>query len=137
MLPPEVEQKVLQGVEVVQVADCRVDHQHHLPSHVNTHRGSVKCVHRAADSVFVAAGAAAGAHLGDMFQELGAGEAVLCGATVCTVVEKTEERRVQLKQSTTDKYHTVLYGLPNIHTDTESICKSYIYNSLSPAHSLT
>lgn len=49
-----------------------------------------------------------GAHLGDMFQELGAGEAVLCGATVSTVVEKTEERRVQLKQSTTDKYHTVL-----------------------------
>lgn len=48
------------------------------------------------------------AHLGDMFQELWAGEAVLCGATVCTVVEKTEERRVQLKQSTTDKYHTVL-----------------------------
>lgn len=48
------------------------------------------------------------AHLSDMFQELGAGEAVFCGATVCTVVEKTEERRVQLKQSTKDKYHTIL-----------------------------
>lgn len=47
-------------------------------------------------------------HLGDMVQELRAGEAVLCGTTICTVVEKTEERRVQLKQSATDKYHTVL-----------------------------
>lgn len=58
--------------------------------------------------ILVVVSAVDGAHLGDMFQELGAGEAVLCGATVCTVVEKTEERRVQLKQSTTDKYHTVL-----------------------------
>lgn len=48
------------------------------------------------------------AHLGDMFQKLGAGEAVLCGIAVCTVVEKTEERRVQLKQSNTDKYNAVL-----------------------------
>lgn len=56
----------------------------------------------------VAGNVANRAHLGDMFQELWAGEAVLCGAKVCAVVEKTEERRVQLKQSTTDKYHTVL-----------------------------
>lgn len=48
-----------------------------------------------------------GAHLGHMFQELRAREAVLCGATVCSVVEKAEELRVQLKQSATDKNHTV------------------------------
>lgn len=48
------------------------------------------------------------AHLGDMVQELGAGETVLFGITVCAVVEKVEQRRVQLKQSATDKYHTVL-----------------------------
>lgn len=38
-----------------------------------------------------------------MFQELRAGDAILCGATVCIVVEKAEELRVQLKESTTDK----------------------------------
>lgn len=43
-----------------------------------------------------------------MFQELGAGQAVLRGATVCLVVEETEERGVQLKQSTTDTDHTIL-----------------------------
>lgn len=30
MLSPQVEQKVLQGVKVVQVADRSVEHQHHL-----------------------------------------------------------------------------------------------------------
>lgn len=48
-----------------------------------------------------------GAHLGHVFQELRAREAVLCGATVCSVVEKAEELRVQLKQPATDKNHTV------------------------------
>lgn len=47
-------------------------------------------------------------YLRDMFQELWAGQAVFCGATVWTVVEKTGERRVQLKQSTIDTYHTIL-----------------------------
>lgn len=46
MLPPKVEQKVLQGVKVVQVADCRIDHEHHLGSCANTHRESVQsCAH--------------------------------------------------------------------------------------------
>lgn len=48
------------------------------------------------------------AHLGDVFQELWAGKAVLCGATVCFVVEKTEECGVQLKQPTIDKYQRFL-----------------------------
>lgn len=51
MLPPEVEQKVLQGEEVVQVADRCIDHKHHLGRraqiHANTHthtqRGVVNC----------------------------------------------------------------------------------------------
>lgn len=42
------------------------------------------------------------AHLGHVFQELGAGEAVLCGAAVGSVVEKAEELRIQLKESATD-----------------------------------
>lgn len=42
------------------------------------------------------------AHLGHVFQELWAREAVLCGATVCSVVEKAEELRIQLKESATD-----------------------------------
>lgn len=42
-------------------------------------------------------------HLGDMFQELRAGDTILSGATVCIVVKKTEKLRVQLKESTTDK----------------------------------
>ena len=37
MLPPEVEQKVLQGMKVVQMADCCVDHKHHLGSRDYTH----------------------------------------------------------------------------------------------------
>lgn len=79
----------------------------HVITHTHNHRGcSRPCTSTNCNLVVV--GAANRAHLGDMFQELRAGEAVLCGATVCTVVEKTEERRVQLKQSTTDKYHTVL-----------------------------
>ena len=41
VLPPQVQQEVLQGQQVVQVADCRVHHQHHLregrgPSHTHT-----------------------------------------------------------------------------------------------------
>lgn len=44
-----------------------------------------------------------GAHLGHVFQELRAGQAVLCGATVCSVLEKAEELWVQLKESATDK----------------------------------
>lgn len=40
------------------------------------------------------------AHLGDVLHELGAGEAVVCGAIARTIVEKTEQCRVQLKQST-------------------------------------
>lgn len=35
MLSPQVEQKVLQGVKVVQVADCSVDHEHHLESQID------------------------------------------------------------------------------------------------------
>ena len=77
--------------------------------HTHTH----KCLKPASAEtlnvcVLVAVAAVDRAHLGDMFQELGAGEAVLCGATVCVVVEKTGERGVQLKQSTTDTYHTFL-----------------------------
>lgn len=108
MLPPKVEQKVLQGVKVVQVADCCVDHKHHLDiTCTYTYRKLTEaCTIR--NCVLVVVIAVNGAYLGDMFQELGAGETVLCGGTLCTVVEKTEERRVQLKQSTTDKYHTVL-----------------------------
>lgn len=37
MLPPKVEQEILQGVKVVQVADCCIDHKHHLGSCANTH----------------------------------------------------------------------------------------------------
>ena len=67
------------------------------------------------------------AHLGDMVQELGAGEAVLCGTTVCTVVEKTKQCRVQLKQSKTDKHCIILqvstHGMAsNTHSDTKSAC---------------
>lgn len=36
MLPPKVEQKILQGVKVVQVADCCIDHKHHLQSRPQT-----------------------------------------------------------------------------------------------------
>lgn len=57
------------------------------------------------DSVFRCAvhgvGCGVRAHLSDMFQELRAGDAVLCRATLCTVVEKTEEGWIQLKQSNT------------------------------------
>jgi len=57
-----------------------------------------------------------GAHLGDMLQELGVGEAVLCGATVCSVVEESEECGVQLKQSSTHTHththtHTPHYSI--------------------------
>lgn len=50
----------------------------------------------------VVSAVADGAHLGHVFQELRAREAVLCGATVCSVVEKAEELRIQLKESATD-----------------------------------
>lgn len=35
MLSAQVEQKVLQGVKVVQVADCSIDHKHHLESRID------------------------------------------------------------------------------------------------------
>lgn len=38
MLSAQVEQKVLQGVKVVQVADCSVDHKHHLEAHIHAQR---------------------------------------------------------------------------------------------------
>lgn len=71
-----------------------------------THRESA--LNRSTNCIVVVVTAVNGAHLGNMFQKLRAGEAVLCGATVCSVVEKSEELRVQLKQSATDKYHTIL-----------------------------
>lgn len=35
MLSAQVEQKVVQGVKVVQVADGSVDHKHHLESQIH------------------------------------------------------------------------------------------------------
>lgn len=95
MLPPEVEQKVLQGVQVVQVAHRRVHHQHHLLGW-NTREERKSCAW-SAERV-------RGRHLCHVFQKLGAGEAVLLGATVCVVVEEAEERRVQFKQPAAHKH---------------------------------
>lgn len=47
-------------------------------------------------------GDADGAHLSHVFQEPRAREAVLRGATVCSVVEEAEELRIQLKESAAD-----------------------------------
>lgn len=42
MLSPQVEQKVLQGVKVVQVADGSIDHKHHLESQIDAqHRPQI------------------------------------------------------------------------------------------------
>lgn len=111
MLPPKVEEKVLQGVKVIQVADCCIDHEHHL-RHGNMRRTETDRVQNCARvfnvCVLAAVTVVNAAHLGDMFQKLWAGEAVLRGTTVCTVAKQTEQRRIQLKQSTTDKQQTIL-----------------------------
>lgn len=46
MLLPEVEQKVLQGVKVIQVADGRVDHKHHLRPRPQEKQRAIATVHK-------------------------------------------------------------------------------------------
>lgn len=81
-------------------------------------------MHRSCQYTLAAGSVASLAHLGDVIQELGAGEAVLCGAAAGSVVEQSEERRVQLKQPARQipnysKGARTQQGLPNIHTDTK------------------
>ncbi len=68
MLPPKVEQEVLQGLKVVQVADCCIDHKHHLAAHASTHSK----LRTNPIYVPIVISATNRAHLGDMLQELGA-----------------------------------------------------------------
>lgn len=101
MLLPEIKQEFLQRVKIIQVADGCIDHKHHLQLQWQIHENHCQnCSKSHIISVFAAGNSA---HLGDMVQEFGTGEAVLFGITVFTVVEKTGELRVQLEQSTTDK----------------------------------
>lgn len=91
------------------------DAETHLYRRSDQVRKKIRCVYVTVTAV----------HLGDMFQELRARDAILSGATVCAVVEKTQELRVQLEESTTNKQPSILLVI--IHTDTETIHRSFSY----------
>lgn len=137
MLPPKVEQKVLQRVKVVQVADCCIDHKHHL-HHAQRYmqiRRTFENVHK--HQLYTCSGQCGG-RSSPWWHVPGTrgwrGSLVWSHSLYCSGKDWGAQGPAQTV------YHRQIphcsigvytwHGLPNIRTDTKSSSKSYIYKSL-------